>query len=46
MANPVGGSATKYLTSGQRKLELEVRRTISRELGHEREAVTSAYLGR
>lgn len=35
-----------HLTPEQRELDREVRLTISRELGHEREAVTAAYLGR
>ncbi len=42
----VGGPTFKSLTSEQRKLDLEVRLVISRELGHEREQVTAVYLGR
>ena len=36
----------KILTSEQRELDREARLTISQELGHEREQVTTAYLGR
>jgi len=41
-----GGPETKALTQEQRKVDHEVRLIISKELGHEREAVTGAYLGR
>lgn len=41
-----GGPDSKTLTPEQRELDREARLTISRELGHEREAVTAAYLGR
>ncbi len=41
-----GGTNSKALTPEQRDLDREARLTISRELGHEREAVTAAYLGR
>jgi integrase len=41
-----GGPDSKALTPEQRELDREVRLTISRELGHEREAVTVAYLSR
>jgi integrase len=41
-----GGPTSSSLTLEQRKLDLEVRLIISRELGHEREQVTSVYLGR
>jgi len=41
-----GGSVAKDLTHEQRERDREVRLTISRELGHEREQVTAAYLGR
>jgi hypothetical protein len=41
-----GGPVAKDLTPGQRKLDYEARLTISRELGHEREAVVGAYIGR
>jgi len=42
----IGGRDRKSLTPEQREADREARLTISRELGHEREAVTSAYLGR
>ena len=45
-APAAGGPVTKELTPEQRELDLEVRHTISRELGHEWEQVTAAYLGR
>jgi len=41
-----GGPVAKDLTLEQRERDREVRLTISRELGHEREAVVGAYLGR
>ncbi len=41
-----GGSDSKSLTPEQREIDHEARLTISRELGHEREQVTAAYLGR
>ena len=41
-----GGSDNKSLTSEQRELDREARLTISQELGHEREQITAAYLGR
>lgn len=41
-----GGPASKALTPEQRERDHEVRLVISRELGHEREAVTVAYLSR
>ena len=41
-----GGSVAKDLTQEQRELDREARLTISRELGHEREAVVAAYPGR
>lgn len=41
-----GGPETKALTPEQRERDRAARLTISRELGHEREAVTAAYLGR
>jgi len=41
-----GGTESRFLTSEQRETDREARLTISRELGHEREAVTCAYLGR
>ena len=42
----MGGPDSKSLTSEQRELDREARLTISQELGHEREQVTAAYLGR
>jgi len=41
-----GGPVAKELTLEQCELDHEVRLIISRELGHEREAVVGAYLGR
>ena len=41
-----GGPNSKSLTPEQRELDREARLTISQELGHEREQVTTAYLGR
>ena len=41
-----GGPVAKDLTPEQRELDHEVRLIISRELGHEREAVVGAYRGR
>ena len=41
-----GGPDRKSLTPEQWTLDREVRLTISQELGHEREQVTAAYLGR
>jgi hypothetical protein len=41
-----GGPISKSITSEQRTLDGEVRLIISRELGHEREQITSVYLGR
>jgi len=41
-----GGPISKALTAEQRERDREARLTISRELGHEREQVTTAYLGR
>ena len=41
-----GGPGSKSLTPEQRELDREARLTISQELGHEREQVTTAYLGR
>jgi len=42
----VGGPDHKSLTLEQRDVDREARLTISQELGHEREAVVSAYIGR
>ena len=41
-----GGPDCKSLSPEQRELDREARLTISLELGHEREQVTAAYLGR
>ena len=41
-----GGPNSQSLTPEQRELDREVRMTISQELGHEREQITAAYLGR
>ena len=41
-----GGPATKSLTLDQRALDKKARTVISRELGHNRSAVTGVYLGR
>jgi len=40
-----GGPATQSLNAQQRKLDYQVRLTISRELGHERTEITKVYLG-
>lgn len=41
-----GGRDSKILTRDQRDVDHAARLTISRELGHEREAITAVYLGR
>ena len=41
-----GGPATKSLALDQRALDKKARAVISRELGHNRSAVTGVYLGR
>ena len=41
-----GGPDSKSLTPEQRELDHQARMTISQELGHEREQITAAYLGR
>lgn len=41
-----GGPETKALTPEQREADRQARFTISREMGHEREQITAAYLGR
>lgn len=41
-----GGPTSKELTPEQRKLDRSARLEISRELGHNREAITAVYLGR
>ena len=45
-APAAGGPPSQSLTPEQKGLDQEARLTISRELGHEREAVTAVYLGR
>jgi hypothetical protein len=45
-APAAGGQDSKSLTPEQRETDREVRLTISRELGHDREAVVSTYLGK
>ena len=45
-APAAGGPKAKALSTEQREIDLQARLTISRELGHEREQVTTAYLGR
>lgn len=41
-----GGPTSKQLTSEQKEKDLAARLIISKELGHEREQITAAYLGR
>jgi integrase len=41
-----GGPVSAELTPAQKETDTAARLTISRELGHEREAVTAIYLGR
>lgn len=41
-----GGPATKSLSSEQCALDKRARKTISRELGHDRTSITRTYLGR
>ena len=45
-APAAGGPATDSLTNDQCALNLEARVAISRELGHNREAISAVYLGR
>jgi len=45
-APAVGGTAANSLSPEQRMEDLHARQTISRELGHERLAITAIYLGR
>jgi len=45
-APAAGGPQSKALNPEQRETDREARLTISRELGHEREQITAAYLGR
>lgn len=41
-----GGPTSKQLSPAQKVIDRQARLTISRELGHEREAITAVYLGR
>ena len=45
-APAAGGPVTRALSPGQKMVDRHARQTISRELGHEREQITSVYLGR
>jgi len=45
-APAAGGPVTRSLSPGQKVIDRHARQTISRELGHEREQITSVYLGR
>ena len=45
-APAAGGPERKALIPEQRETDRQARFTISRELGHEREQITAAYLGR
>jgi len=45
-APAVGGPTSAQLTPDQRARDLEARLVISAELGHGRERITTAYLGR
>jgi len=42
----VGGPTSRQLSPVQKLIDRRARLTISRELGHEREAITAVYLGR
>ena len=41
-----GGPTSNQLSQAQKVIDRQARLTISRELGHEREAITAVYLGR
>jgi len=41
-----GGPTSNQLSPAQKAIDRQARLTISRELGHEREAITAVYLGR
>ena len=41
-----GGPTSKQLTPEQKRIDKQVRKKISRELGHGREQIVSIYLGR
>lgn len=45
-APAAGGPDSKNLTPEQREVDRDARLTVSRELGHEREAIVSVYVGR
>lgn len=45
-APAAGGPATSCLNQEQRALDKETRAVLSRELGHNREAISAVYLGR
>jgi len=45
-APAAGGPTVKALTQEQKTIDRQARLTISQELGHEREQITSIYLGR
>jgi len=45
-APAAGGPVTKALSPGQKVVDRHARQRISQELGHEREQITSIYLGR
>ena len=45
-APSVGGPRSKELSREQKEKDKEMRLIISKELGHEREAITATYLGR
>jgi len=40
-----GGRHSRELTPAQREADQHARRTVSHELGHEREQITAVYLG-
>jgi site-specific recombinase XerD len=46
LAPAAGGPTRRQLSPEQKVIDREVRLTISRELGHEREQITTVYLGR
>ena len=45
-APAAGGPVTRAISPGQKVVDRHARQSISRELGHEREQITSVYLGR
>jgi len=45
-APAAGGPTSHQLSPAQKVIDRQARLTISRELGHEREAITAVYLGR